>query len=162
MNKINQYLNDLIEWAESSEPVNHLQFAMNQMKSEIEQRIFNSEKGAKDISGTNAGGYSERYKKVRASKGRQTVKKDFNLTDRLANSLYLEVEEKTDKSNLVIRIRGTRNQLIAGYLTEQTGKLKGTGKIFGASKNELIGRDKVISKLVKDDIEQIGEKYNNG
>jgi hypothetical protein len=168
MGAIHQYLEELIDYAESPEPLNNLEFAMNQMKSSIKLRLFNSNGAATDINGINAGGYSKGYKAKRLAKGRQVQHKDFNLTDNLVNSFKTVVEERNGKNYIIIYISNSRtetaerNRKVAGYLTEQTKKKKGTGVLFGASKKELEERDNVILKLLKDDIEQIGQKYSTG
>lgn len=157
------YLQDLIEYAQSGEVINHVQFSMNQLKSAIELRVFNSEGGTKDINGVSAGGYSEQYKKKRAANKRQTNRKDFNITDTLANSLRLGVR-KTDKGFQYFiyidpaRRDGERNTKIADYLTSQTRKKAGTGTIFAASEKELEERDRVLTSLIQSDLQQIAEK----
>ncbi|MFA9213890.1 MAG: hypothetical protein ACEQSR_08595 [Candidatus Methylacidiphilales bacterium] len=158
MGKIEAYLKDLISYAESAEPLNNMQFAMNQLKSKLELRLFNSNVGAKDVNGKNAGGYSKGYKAKRAANKRQTIRKDFNLTDTLAKSFKLAVEEREGKYFLIIYIVGNRNRNVAEYLTAQTKKKKGTGVLFGASAKELDERNKVILKLFENDLKEIGKQ----
>lgn len=159
MSKISDYINELTAYVQGVEILNSIQFASNQMLSSIKNRIFESQGGGEDINGVNFGGYSTEYKKTRLKNKRQALNKDFNLTDTLVNSLKLGITREKGSISFVIYIDGKRNQDVAGYLTEETKKLRRTGIIFQASKSEIEERDKVIRFLINQSLKEIGAKY---
>ena len=60
-------LKSLKEFANSEVPMDLLLVAVNETKAEMQNRIFNSEKGAKDVQGKGLGNYSNAYANYRKS-----------------------------------------------------------------------------------------------
>ena len=83
MASITQILNDIKDFAESERPLEYLLIAVNEAKADFQNRIFNSESGAKDSKGKGLGAYSNSYAKYRVAKGRQAKVVDLEFTGSL-------------------------------------------------------------------------------
>lgn len=102
MNNITKALLNIKEFAESEKPLDFLLIAVNEAKAEFQNRIFNSEEGAKDVKGkklfsriSKESKYSNPYVKYRRSKGRQTNYIDLEFTGSLRRDIkVLKTEDK--------------------------------------------------------------------
>lgn len=85
---VEKALNELKNWALSERPLDIIVQAVEQGRGQFMNRVFNSETGAKDITGKGLGKYSNPYAEYRKSLGRQTKVVDLNLT----GSLFREIK----------------------------------------------------------------------
>ena len=140
-------LNRLREWANSERPVDLLFIALNEVSAEMSNRIFNSEKGYRDIYGNSPKPtYSDPYKKVRENKGRQTKVVDFENTGSLRRSL----DTVRDANNIKLVLRNDAEALISKYLEKYRGTI-----VFEMSEDELKLFNQIASELLIKDIKKI-------
>ena len=142
-------LNRLREWANSERPVDLLFIALNEVSAEMSNRIFNSEKGYRDIYGNAPKPtYSDPYKKVRENykPARQTKVVDFELTGSLRRSL----DTVRDANNIKIVLRNDAEALISKYLEKYRGTI-----VFEMSEDELKLFNQIASELLIKDIKKI-------
>ena len=90
-------LNNIKDFAESEKPLEYLLIAVNEAKADFQNRIFNSESGAKDSKGKGLGTYSNSYAKYRQSKGRQAKVVDLEFTGSLRRDLKVVKDGTTVK-----------------------------------------------------------------
>jgi hypothetical protein len=88
---------------------------MNQGKSAMQTRIFNSEQGAKDVAGRGLGAYSDPYKKYRQKRGRQTAHIDLELT----GSLRRDIKVVQENSKVAIAVPSTNERAKIGYIEKR-------------------------------------------
>jgi hypothetical protein len=139
-------LTELKSWAESEQPINHVVQGMNQVKGSMEVRIFNSEAGARDVSGNGLGSYSNAYAKFRQSKGRQVKVVDLELT----GSLRRDIKVVRSGTTVTCVVPSTEERKKIGYLEAQYNK-----NIFDFSPAEQEELDEVIKINISQDISDI-------
>ena len=152
MFEFEKILKGLRDFAESEVPLDLLYIAANEVNAEFQNRVFNSEEGAKDKTGKGLGGYSNKWAKVRKKAGRQTKFKDLEFTGSLRRS---------------IRTARTENEaqiLITSGLEVQKAKEKKklTQKdIFSLSDSEKESFNEKVIKLFNNEIEEIVKNAQN-
>jgi len=143
---------NLRSFAESEVPLDLLFICANEVKAEFENRVFNSEVGAKDKTGKGLGGYSNQYAKVRKEEKRQTEYKDLEFTGSLRRSI------KTVRSEIEAQI------LIGSPLevTKAVNLEKQTKKdIFSLSSEEIQSCEEKAIKLFNNEIKEIIQNAQN-
>lgn len=115
MNDLQNILLRLRAWTDSTAPIDNIVQGMNQGKSAMQNRIFNSEQGAKDISGRGLGTYSDPYKKYRQKRGRQTAHVDLELT----GSLRRDIKVIQENAKVAIAVPSSLERAKIGYLEKQ-------------------------------------------
>lgn len=144
--RVKQILQRLVDYGESTAPVDNIVFAMNQTRGAVSNRIFNSEAGTKDVSGAGLGKYSNSYAEYRKSKGRQANVVDLEFTGSLRRNL--QVVQLQNKVTLAVVSNTER--LKVGYLEKQYRK-----DIFSVSSNERNEFFQSLNELYKQDIKNI-------
>lgn len=144
--------------ADGSIEVNVLQ-SLNQMKSEITNRIHNSEKGGKDKDGVGFGGYTSPWARQRKLAGHQILKKDFEFSGDLRRSPKIVSDGNIakitlDESTSIRKGKVLSNRDKALYLTKQHGR---GDVIWKASEKEIKGFYLTLDKLIDHDIKKIHE-----
>jgi hypothetical protein len=119
---------------------------MDQAKSDLQTRVFNSEEGAKDIKGQGLGGYSNGYAAYRRSKGRQTKYVDLELTGSLRRNF--QITQVGDRVAIVVPSATERAKI--DKLEKQYKK-----NIFDLSKEEKKDIKKRVDYLITEDIKTI-------
>lgn len=114
MNAITQTLQNIIEFAESEKPLDFLLIAVNEAKADFQNRIFNSEEGAKDTKGKGLGKYSNPYASYRQAHGRQAKVVDLEFT----GSLRREFKVVKTEDKVFINIISDSELRKAEYLEE--------------------------------------------
>lgn len=147
-------LKDISEYTASEVFFDSILIALNETKGEFQNRIFNSESGAKDIENkpmpsnkNTQQAYSKVWGDIRKSKGRQIKVMDFNFTGELMNSIRIE----QNNNRFVIK-------LIDDVKAKKMEHLKGK-KIFKLSVIETEHFYSVLTELIKEDIQKILNKY---
>lgn len=115
MNDLQKILLRLRAWTDSTAPINNIVQGMNQGKSAMQNRIFNSEQGTKDVSGRGLGTYSDPYKKYRQKRGRQTAHVDLELT----GSLRRDIKVIQENAKVAIAVPSSLERAKIGYLEKQ-------------------------------------------
>ena len=115
MNNLQKILLRLRAWSDSTAPIDNIVQGINQGKSAMQNRIFNSEQGTKDISGRGLGNYSDPYKKYRQKRGRQTAHIDLELT----GSLRRDIKVIQESSKVAIAVPSSNERAKIGYLEKQ-------------------------------------------
>ncbi len=134
-------LNRLREWANSERPVDLLFIALNEVSAEMSNRIFNSEKGYRDIYGNAPKPtYSDPYKKIR--------KKFVDFED--TGSLRRSLDTVRDANNIKLVLRNDPEALISKYLEKYRGTI-----VFEMSDDELKLFNQIASELLIKDIKKI-------
>lgn len=157
MLKVTKFFTELSNYIEQgSIEVNVLQ-SLNQMKSDITNRIHNSEKGGTDKDGRGFGGYTSPWVKVRKANGRQILKKDFEFSGDLRRSPKIVSDGNIakitlDDSSSIYKGNVLSNRNKALYLTKQHGH---GDVIWKASDSEVKGFYLVLDKLIDTDIKRI-------
>jgi hypothetical protein len=144
--KIEAILNDLKEWANSERPVDIMVQGVEQGRSEFMNRVFNSEVGAKDVTGKGLGKYSNPYAKFRESRGRQTKVVDLALTD----SLFREIKTVRNGQDIIIAVPAVSERIKIGHLENLYKR-----NIFDLNDKERLTIKTVIKKNHDLDIKQI-------
>lgn len=145
--KIIDILAKLRAWAESDRPIDILFIAVNEVSSDFQIRIFNSEIGYRDTKGNAPKPtYSDPYKKVRERKGRQTKVVDLEFTGALRRSIKT-VREQTGVKFI---LSSEQESKISTYLE----KYRGT-KIFDLSESEQKRITEIAVELMIKDIKEI-------
>ena len=144
-------LKSLKEFANSEVPMDLLLVAVNETKAEMQNRIFNSEKGAKDVQGKGLGNYSNAYANYRKKLGRQVKYKDLELT----GALRRELETVRSDDNIKIVIRSESEVKKAKYIEEQEKQTifalsEEEQKLVGEKANILFSRE--IEKIIENGI----------
>lgn len=149
MINFNKILTGLKDFAESEVPLDLLFIAVNETKAEFTNRAFNSESGSKDVKGKLLGKYTDRYAKLRESKGRKTKVVDLEFTGSLRRDLKVIRSNDTTISMLYL---SPEEQKKIGYL-ENNYKTS----IFELSESEQLSvfekSTTLINKEIKDIIE---------
>jgi len=114
MNAITQTLLNIKEFAESEKPLDFLLIAVNEAKADFQNRIFNSEDGAKDAKGKGLGKYSNSYARYRQAKGRQAKAVDLEFT----GSLRREIKVVKTEDKVLINIVSAFELRKAEYVEE--------------------------------------------
>ncbi|CAA7387090.1 hypothetical protein [Chryseobacterium fistulae] len=127
MNAITQTLLNIKEFAEGEKPLDYILIAVNEAKAEFQNRIFNSEEGAKDDKAKGLGKYTNAYARYRIAKGRQAKVIDLELT----GSLRRDIKVIKNQSQVLIII-------ISDVELEKLEHLERmyTTKIFSLNKQE--------------------------
>lgn len=146
MNNLQQLLLRLKSWADSPAPIDNIVQGMNQGKSAMQNRIFNSEQGAKDVSGRGLGNYSDPYKKYRQKRGRQTAHIDLELT----GSLRRDIKVVQENAKVAIAVPSSTERTKIGYLEKQFATT-----IFDITPDERQEIVDVIEYNFSQDIKQI-------
>lgn len=115
MNDLQKILLRLRAWTDSTAPIDNIVQGINQGKSAMQNRIFNSEQGTKDISGRGLGTYSDPYKKYRQKRGRQTAHVDLELT----GSLRRDIKVIQENAKVAIAVPSSLERAKIGYLEKQ-------------------------------------------
>jgi DNA-binding cell septation regulator SpoVG len=115
MNDLQKILLRLRAWTDSTAPIDNIVQGMNQGKSAMQNRIFNSEQGTKDVSGRGLGTYSDPYKKYRQKRGRQTAHVDLELT----GSLRRDIKVIQENAKVAIAVPSSVERAKIGYLEKQ-------------------------------------------
>lgn len=126
-----EVINGLKDYIQSSEPLDTILIAVNESKAEITNRIFNSEKGTKDVKGTDLKAYSKEYAKYRQSLGRQIKNVDLELTGSLRRNLKTVRRDKNftiqfDSQTEISKIKDIEkkyNKVIFDSTEEETNNL---------------------------------------
>ncbi len=139
-------LKQLKEFANSEVPLDLLLISVNETKAEMQNRIFNSEKGAKDVKQKSLTPYSKAYAKYRKDLGRQVKYKDLELT----GALRRELETIKTDGSIKILIRSEKEVKKATYLEQQEKKT-----IFALSEEEEQAVFEKASILFSREIKQI-------
>jgi hypothetical protein len=146
--EITEILKRLKKYGESTTPVDNIVVAMNQTRGMVLNRIFNSERGTKDVNGAGLGKYSNAYAKYRQSKGRQTNVIDLEFT----GSLRRDIKVVQSDNKVAIAIVSNTERLKSSYLEKNFRK-----DIFSVSVDERKEFNRVLSKLFAEDINFILE-----
>ncbi|MCQ4139234.1 hypothetical protein [Chryseobacterium sp. EO14] len=150
MGTLSEKLLKLQEFAESGVPLDLILIAVNETKANFQNRIFNSEEGAKDAKGKGLGKYSNRYAKYRQAKGRQTKVVDLELT----GSLRRDFKVLKNENNIAIKVTSESEQKKVKYLEENYKT-----KIFSLNDEEYNACLNKSARLILDEIINI---YKNG
>jgi len=145
--EVTQWLERVRDYAKSERPLDNILLAVNDTRSKMQNRIFNSEQGTKDSQDkpiTKA--YSNPYKKVRKAKGLQTNKVDLEFT----GGLRREVKTVRDGNRVYIAIPSQKETQKSVYLEQQYDT-----KIFEPTKEELKHATTVAMKLIKEDLYEL-------
>lgn len=146
MNDIQKILINIKSWANSTAPIDNIVQGMNQGKSAMQNRIFNSEQGAKDITGKGLGSYSDPYKKYRQKRGRQIAHIDLEMT----GSLRRDIKVIQENAKVAIAVPSSIERNKVGYIENRYKTA-----IFDISQNE---RDEIMNTIENNftnDIKQI-------
>ncbi len=128
--------------------------ALSEGYAHIMERIFNQNK---DINGIGFGSYSEKYKEYRKSLGLQVQKKDLQLSDRLKDSISIDMDRYaiTIGENSDINTPSRNPRFRSGNIT-QTQKAKYNEENLG---QEIFSADefekKAIFEVLKEELENI-------
>lgn len=150
MGSLTDILKQIKDFAESEKPVDYIVIATNETKAEFQNRVFNSEEGAKDTKGKGLGKYSNPYAKYRRSKGRQSAVVDLEFTGSLRRDI------RVVKNDNVIQMAFTSDKETKkrGYLEEMYKT-----NIFSLNEEEYEKLTDKASNLILTEIEEI---FNNG
>ena len=157
------FLNILAElkaFAESDEVLDIFLISVNQTKAEVTNRIHNSEKGSKSITGkslkspfkSKSSPYASSYAEYRKSIGRQTKVIDLELTSSLRKSLETIRAAESIKMGYLSRAEFEKILKLEKHFGEA---------IFGLSNDEEKDIKKNISKAINTRIEEIINGKNN-
>jgi hypothetical protein len=152
MFNFNKILQGLKDFAESEVPLDLLYISANEINAEFQNRVFNSEEGAKDTTGKGLGGYSNSYAKKRLKAGRQIKFKDLEFTGSLRRSI------RTGRAENEVQILITSGLEVkkAIDLEKQTKK-----NIFNLSDSEIESFNEKSIKLFNNEIEEIIKNAQN-
>jgi hypothetical protein len=143
---IRQVFESLKDYVESGKALDRIVLSVNQGKSDLQTRVFNSEKGAKDVQGSGLGKYSNTYAKYRQNNGRQTNVVDLEYTGSLRRNF--QVTQVGTRAVIVVPDSKERQKI--GYLETQYKK-----NIFSLSKEEKLDINKRATILITEDITEI-------
>jgi hypothetical protein len=139
-------LTNLKDFAESDLPLDLMLIAVKDSEADFKIRVFNSEKGTKDIKGKGLGGYSNAYAEVRSDKRRQSKVKDLEFNGSLRRSL--ETIRSDDK---IILYSASKTEQDKAINLEEMHR----SKIFSLSEQEKEDTYNRVEKLITNEIKQI-------
>ena len=152
--KMEAILRELTEYFNEERYTDLVLVALNEARGTMQNRIFNSSEGAKDIEGRpmenndkSGGAYSLTWGKTRTSKGRQIKHKDFSFTGSLIHSI--KVEREGDKYKITMSDSAKAN------LIEKQNKKE----IFSLSDEEVELFNDTFKTLLLEDLQKILAKY---
>jgi hypothetical protein len=150
MLKVEKLLNELIYWAESERPLDIVVQGVEQGRGLMMNRVFNSEKGTKDVKGKGLGSYSNSYAQTRQKKGLQSKVIDFTFTE----SLFRDVKLVRNGQQISVAVLNVNERKKVGYLEKRYN-----ANIFDFSKGERDNVLKVIKFNMDKDFESITNEY---
>lgn len=145
--KITNWLEKVRDYAKSEKPLDNILLAVNDTRSKMQNRIFNSEAGTKDSKDKKISKpYSNPYKEVRKGKGLQVKNVDLEFTGETRR----ELKTIRDGSRTIIGIPSALVAQRTIYLEKMYDTV-----IFDATKEELTHAKTKAMELIKQDLYEL-------
>lgn len=150
--KVIEWLEKVKEYANSEKPLDNILLAVNDTRSKMQNRIFNSESGTKDSKDKKiTKAYSNPYKEVRKSKGLQVKNVDLEFTGETRR----ELKTIRDGRRTIIGIPSALVAQRTIYLEKMYDSI-----IFEPTKEELNHARDTAIKLIKEDLYELSVSIN--
>jgi hypothetical protein len=150
MLRVRKLLEELVDWAEGERPLDIVVQGVEQGRGLMMKRVFNSEQGAKDVTGQGLGKYSNSYAQRRQGMGLQAKVIDLTYTE----SLFRDVKTVRNAEKITIAIQSQENREKVGFIENRYKK-----NIFDLSKSEREVVLKTIKLNLDKDFEEIVASY---
>lgn len=147
---VKKLLEELVVWAEGERPLDIVVQAVEQGRSAMAIRIFNDQRGTKDIVGKGLGKYSNPYAELRKARGLQAKVIDLNFTGSLQRDI--KTVRNGEKITIAVPSEGERKKI--GYIEKRYNT-----NIFDLSKDEKKEVMSAIKFNLDKDFEEIIGKY---
>lgn len=150
MLKVRKLLEELVDWAEGERPLDIVVQGVEQGRGLMMKRVFNSEQGAKDVTGKGLGKYSNAYATQRKERGLQAKVIDLTYTE----SLFRDVKTIRNGPQISIAVQSQENRQKVGFIEKRYKK-----NIFDLSKSERENVLRTIKLNLDKDFEEIVASY---